>query len=320
MPKQKSCMNIVLLICCQLCVLQAQEQHKINLKKLASPFNSPFKSIVFHATSDTQIPQPKIVVKWKSIDFLDGNGTLKKQFASNSDIFVKLSSNGEFIGVQHGQLQMYKRDSIGGAEFALLNGAGELLWKEPYKTYWDEPSDVYDVSSLGTVSKITWYEGTVTFYDKSGIKLANHLILAGANKGISGKWSSDGRLFAAASKDQYANARNQQQLLLFDHLGNMLWRQSLSKVSSIGIVAFSPHSEFVLITHRDETMKLKGAFFKVDDGSLAGSFEDDGFSYGKFSPQKNMVLAHLIINNVSHLALYDVPSGKRIFKLNTEGR
>lgn len=320
MLKQKLYMSIALLICCQLCVLQAQEQHKISLKKMAPSFNSPFRNIVFHAPGEAQIPQPKIVVKWKSIDFLAENGTIKKQFTSNSDIFVKLSSNGEFIGVQHGQLQMYERGRVGDAEFALLNGDGELLWKETYKTYWDEPSDVYDVSSLGTVSKITWYEGTVTFYDKSGIKLANHLILAGANKGISAKWSPDGRFFAITSKDAEVNDPYQQQLLVYDNLGNRLWKQIFPDKSNFGILRFSTAQTWVLVAHANKGEGLKASLVNTAQGNIGVTYEDQWVTDGKFSPDERLLLGHLVINNVSYLALYETAPGRKWFRFNTEGR
>lgn len=319
----KSCfhLNSILLIYCLLGTSQAQEQSSFVLEKLASSLSSPFKSIIFHPQSGARAPQPKIIVKWKSIDFLAENGTIKKQFNSNSDIFVKLSSNGEYLGVQHGQLHAHEMGSVKDAEFALLNSEGELLWKEPYKTYWDEPSDVYDVSSLGTVSKIIWYKGTVTFYDKSGTNIADHLILPGANKGIFAKWSPDGHFFTATSRDPAVRETYQSQVLMFDKHGKKLWTDTLANSESSSPV-FSPRGQWVWLRARKmlPTGYSRGIIYETLTGKAIVTLEEDGLIYVKFSQDETLMLGQLNIRNISHLALYEAPSGKKIFHHNTQGR
>lgn len=315
--------SFTLLWCSMATELAAQDStqtgKQLILRKAEIPIEGEYIDAVFYPSQSAMELRPKVIIRKHAVEFLSQSGDIRRRFESTArsenGLYARVSANGEFLAVQEQIIPASERGQIGEAQFALFSSDGVLLWQEAFETNWDDPPPQYFISSTGIVCKLTWFEGAIAFYSPQKQELAKHLILPNASKGIYCTWSPDGRFFAVTSRDPGVRDTYQSQVLMFDQYGNKLWASILANMESSNPV-FSSQAQWVWLRTRKvlPTGYSWGIIYETISGKEIATLGDDGLIDVTFSHDENLMLGHLNREYTSYIALYELPSGRRLFQ------
>ncbi|MCL4707589.1 hypothetical protein KJ068_20735 [bacterium] len=296
-----------------------QTGKQLTVRKMDIPIEGECIDVVFYPSQSAMELRPKVIIRKHAVEFLSQSGDIRSRFESTAKsengLYTRVSANGEFLAVQEQIVPAYERGQIGEAQFILFSSDGVLLWQETFETNWDDPPPQYFISSTGIVCKLTWFEGAITFYSPQKMELAKHAILPNASKGIYCTWSPDGRFFAVTSRDPVVRDTYQSQVLMFDQHGNKLWASTLANMESSNPI-FSSQAQWIWFrTHKKVPPGYsRGIIYETLSGKKIATVEDDGLIDVTFSHDENLMLGHLNREYTSYIALYELPSGRRLFQ------
>lgn len=297
----------------------SQTGKQFTFRKADIPIDGECIDVVFYPSQSALELRPKVIIRKYAVEFLSQSGDIRSRFESTAKsengFYTRVSANGEFLAVQEQIIPAYEREQIGEAQFILFSSDGALLWQETFETNWDDPPPQYFISSTGIVCKLTWFEGAITFYSPQKQELAKHIILPNASKGIYCTWSPDGRFFAVTSRDPVVRDTYQSQVLMFDQHGNKLWASILANTESSTPV-FSSQAQWIWFRTHKKTPPgpFRGIIYETLSGKEIATLEDDGLIDVTFSHDENLMLGHLNREYTSYIALYELPSGRRLFQ------
>ncbi|NUO82978.1 hypothetical protein HUU05_23140 [candidate division KSB1 bacterium] len=184
----------------------------------------------------------------------------------------------------------------------------------------DGAGQEFIVSSQGILCNLNRDDGTVNFFDQRGAAIANYVVSNDLAKTLIGKYSDDGRYFAATAPGRQI-ARNYQ-LMLFDSIGQQIWTRELEKKWVLDIV-FSPQKRLLAVKYLDFVTRATNAAIFSSRGELLATLTDDMIGDAVFAKDDQLLAVNVLSKSnpqTSKLLLYEVPAGRKVFEVQFSKR
>lgn len=185
--------------------------------------------------------RPILMATENSIPFLQPGGEMFIYMESPRETRIYLSERENFVGVQDLSGPGEKPESPRSLSFTLYHQQGEKIWslKQPLSV--DEPIPSFYISNLGTVVMAKPLETTFSFYNQAGSLVRKVQIFpkatAETERPVACAFSADGNHFVVNALRQHSRPgtdlspgeKGQSFLILFDALGEEIWRRELTQ-------------------------------------------------------------------------------------------
>ena len=185
--------------------------------------------------------RPAFLATGQSLLFLGDSGETTKHVERTNNIRVIQSKKGAFVGIQELSSPSEKPESPRSLSFTLYDGQGSKLWTERYSLGDDDPIPSFYLSDLGRTAMVEPLEGIVSFYERDGSLARGFQLfpeaMAETERPVACAFSSDGRFFAVNALHHHARPggelspreKGQSYLMMFDSLGQEMWRRELAQ-------------------------------------------------------------------------------------------